>query len=68
MEQEIEVNRSQVEEVSLFCAEISGDPNIANKEKTRIKKEADVTKERQNKQERLSVEYQRRYGFETMVS
>ncbi|XP_028414134.1 dystrophin-like isoform X2 [Dendronephthya gigantea] len=60
VEQEIEVNRSQVEEVSSFCAEISADPNIANKEKTRIKKEADVTKERQNKQERLSVEYQRR--------
>jgi hypothetical protein len=46
--------------VSSFCAEISGDANIANKEKTRIKKEADLMKERQNKQERLSGDYHRR--------
>ena len=49
-----------MDEVSSFCADISSDPNIANKEKTRIKKEAELIKERQNKQEKMSVDYQRR--------
>lgn len=40
--------------------EISSDPNIANKEKSRIKKEAELMKERQNKQEKLCIDCQRR--------
>ena len=58
--QEIKVNRTRVEEVSSFCTEISSDPNISNKEKTRVKKEAELMRERQNKQEKLSADYQRR--------
>ena len=60
VEQEIQANRSQVEEVSSFCAEISSDPNIANKEKSRIKKEVELMKERQNKQEKSCIDCQRR--------
>ena len=60
VEQEIQANRSQVEEVLSFCAEISSDANVANKEKNRIKKEAELMKERQSKQEKLCIDCQRR--------
>lgn len=49
-----------MEDVSSFCTEISTDPNIARKEKTRIKKDVELIRERQTRQEKAILDYQRR--------
>lgn len=48
-------------EVSSFCAEISNDPNVAKKEKSRVKKDFDLVKERQSRQEKEATSHKQKY-------
>lgn len=55
------MSRTSVVEVSSFCAEISNDPNVAKKEKARAKKDFDLVKERQSRQEKETANHKHKY-------